>query len=83
MNYLLQRTKQTWLVQLILHFYYPMAELWQTAIDSKKPLDFIIALWISVLLLMSFTGISFMIFQIITNPSQFENATFGIFDTLG
>lgn len=83
MNYLLQRTKQFWLIQFILYFFIPVVELWQTAIDSKKPLDFIIALWITVLVSMFWVGWTFIVFQFITNPSQFENATFGIFDTLG
>lgn len=83
MNYLLQRTKQFWLIQFILYFFIPVVELWQTAIGSKKPLDFIIALWITVLISMFWVGWTFIVFQFITNPAQFENATFGIFDTLG
>jgi hypothetical protein len=40
----------------------------------------IVALWIYGLLTLAVTGISFMLFQIITNPSQFNNVSFGIFD---
>jgi hypothetical protein len=83
MNYLLQRTKQTWLIQFILYFYYPMAELWQEAFKTKSPINFIIAFWLTGLMLLFWVGWLTIVFQLITNPSQFENATFGIFDTLG
>ena len=32
------------------------------------------------LLIMAFSGIGKMIFEIVTNPSQFNNIQFGIFD---
>jgi len=32
------------------------------------------------LLVMSFSGISKMIFELVTNPSQFNNVTFGLID---
>ena len=40
----------------------------------------IVALWIYGLLTLVVTGITFMLYQIITNPSQFNNVSFGIFD---
>ena len=58
----------------------PLAELWR---DADNLLDYTIALWITALAMFAFSGIIVMIFELITNPSQFDNATFGIFDTLG
>jgi hypothetical protein len=57
-----------------------LVDLWK---EAKTPLDYTITLWISGLALLAFTGIGIMVFEMITNPSQFSNATFGIFDTLG
>jgi hypothetical protein len=40
-------------------------------------------LWVSSLFLLFVVGWTFLVFNLITNPSSFENATFGVFDTLG
>lgn len=50
---------------------------------SEKILVIFISLWISVLLTLNVTGITYLIYELITNPSQFNNATWGVFDTLG
>ena len=80
MNYIIQRTKQFWLIQLISYFFYPVVELWQTAIKSKNPVDFIIWFWVTSLIILFWTGWTFLVGSLIMNPSLAENATFGIFD---
>ena len=42
--------------------------------------DYIIAVVIYCLMIMAFSGIGKMIFELVTNPSQFDNVQFGIFD---
>lgn len=80
MNYLLQRTKQTWLIQTILYFFHPVVELFQDAMKSKNPVDFIIWFWVTSLIVLFWVGWLTIVFELITNPSSFENATFGVFD---
>lgn len=46
-------------------------------------MDIILKVWIASLLILFVLGWTFLVFELITNPSSFENATFGIFDTLG
>lgn len=57
-----------------------LVELWK---ESNTPLEYLTTLWVTSLAVLAFSGIGVMIFELITNPSQFSNATFGIFDTLG
>ena len=57
-----------------------LVDLWK---EANRPMEYLVALWITGLATLAFTGIGIMIFEMITNPSQFNNATFGIFDTLG
>ena len=49
----------------------------------ETPLDYIMAVWVNVLLVMSFSGIGMIAYELITNPTQFNDVTWGIFDTLG
>ena len=49
----------------------------------EKSLAIFIGLWITLLGTLAVTGIGVLIFELITNPSTFSNATWGIFDTLG
>ena len=42
--------------------------------------DYIIAVIIYCLMIMAFSGIGKMMFELVTNPSQFDNVQFGIFD---
>jgi hypothetical protein len=51
--------------------------------EAETPLDYVINVWVTALLALAVTGLGKAIFELITNPSQFSNATFGIFDTLG
>ena len=55
-------------------------EFWK---EAETPLDYAINIWVTALLALAVTGLGKAIFELITNPSQFSNATFGIFDTLG
>jgi hypothetical protein len=57
-----------------------LVDLWK---EAKTPLDYTLTLCITSLSMLAFSGILVMIFELVTNPSQFSNATFGIFDTLG
>jgi len=40
----------------------------------------LIALIATVLMAMAFSGIGFMLFQFVTNPSQFDDVTWGLID---
>ena len=51
--------------------------------EADTLLDYAINIWVTALLALAVTGLGKAIFELITNPSQFSNATFGIFDTLG
>ena len=54
-----------------------LIELWE---EAKTPMDYVIALWIYGLVGISAIGILKVLFEIVTNPGQFNNITFGIFD---
>jgi len=51
--------------------------------EAETPLDYVINVWVTALGVLAVTGLGKAIFELVTNPSQFSNATFGIFDTLG
>ena len=55
-------------------------EFWK---EAETLLDYVINVWVTVLGALAITGFGKVIYELITNPSQFSNATFGIFDTLG
>lgn len=61
----------------MLHSY---IEFWN---EADTLLDYVINIWVTGLVLLALTGFGKVLFELITNPSQFSNATFGIFDTLG
>ena len=52
-------------------------------ISDYKIVDIILKIWIAGLLSMVVLGLVAVISHIIMNPSAVDNATFGIFDTLG
>jgi len=58
----------------------PITQIWR---DADNLLDYTIALWITALAMLAFSGIIGLIYQLFTDPASFSNATFGIFDTLG
>ena len=55
-------------------------EFWK---EAETPLDYVINVWVTALGALAITGLGKALFELITNPSQFSNATYGIFDTLG
>jgi hypothetical protein len=57
-----------------------IAQIWR---DADNLLDYTIALWITALGILAVSGILALIYQLFTDPASFNNATFGIFDTLG
>jgi hypothetical protein len=56
---------------------YVLKTIWT---DCETPFEYFIAVWLYCLMTLAFTGIGKMIFELVTNPSQFDNAQFGIFD---
>ena len=50
---------------------------------SEKSLAVVYGLWIGTLGILAATGLVKVFYELITNPSQFNNVTWGIFDTLG
>jgi len=52
-------------------------------ISDYKIVDIILKIWVAGLLSMVVLGLVAVISHIIMNPSAVDNATFGIFDTLG
>ena len=52
-------------------------------LDSQSFLDYLIITWVHLLGAIAITGVGRIIYELITNPSTFNNATWGIFDTLG
>ena len=80
MNYLLQHTKKFWLSQIILSIF-SFYKLEQNSLTGKIS-EVIIKAWVTFLLVLATSGILKLIFELITNPSQFSNVSFGIFDYL-
>jgi len=50
---------------------------------TEKVFVVIIGTWITLLGTLAVTGIGKVIYELITDPAQFNNVTWGIFDTLG
>ena len=55
-------------------------EMFTERMSDYKVVDIILKIWTAGLLVLFVLGISRLIFELITNPSSFDNATFGIFD---
>ena len=51
--------------------------------SDYKVMDIIVKIWLTILLIFFVLGITAVLYTIITDPSAIDNATFGIFDTLG
>ena len=51
--------------------------------ECETPLDYIVAIWVNLLGAIAITGLGRVLYELITNPSQFNDVTWGIFDTLG
>lgn len=50
---------------------------------TEKVFAVAIGTWITLLGTLAVTGIGKVIYELITDPTQFNNVTWGIFDTLG
>jgi len=51
--------------------------------ECETPLDYIVAIWVNLLGAIAITGLGKVFYELITNPQQFNDVTWGIFDTLG
>ena len=75
------------MIEVINFFTNPFIEIyediWEQPTIWLKMFQAILLLWVVSLAVLFVTGWSYLVFQFITNPSQFSNATFGVFDTLG
>ena len=49
----------------------------------ETPLDYIVAIWVNLLGAIAITVLGKVLYELITNQSQFNDVTWGIFDTLG
>ncbi len=58
-------------------------QVWSNAIKTKHPLSFIVAIWLTLLLVTFVYGFSTIVIQTIINPSIWDNVQFGLYDTLG
>jgi hypothetical protein len=58
-------------------------EVWKQAIETKNPLAYLIAFWVSSMVILFVLGFAFLTFNWIMNPSMWDNVQFGIYDTLG
>lgn len=58
-------------------------EISEATTFSQKSLIIFLTLWAAVLSTAVVGGIATIVYELITNPSTFSNATWGIFDTLG
>lgn len=52
-------------------------------LESQTALDYLVLAWAHLLGALAITGAGRIIYEAITRPSTFSNATWGIFDTLG
>ena len=58
-------------------------ELSEATTLSQKSLILFVSLWATMLFSLVVIGTGTIFYELITNPSTFSNATWGIFDTLG
>ncbi len=58
-------------------------EFLKQKMSDYKAVDIILKVWLTALLFMWALGMGQLLFHLITNPSAIDNASFGIFDTLG
>ena len=60
-----------------------LLDIFTDEMHENKIMDVILKFWIGGLMALWFIGMVSIISHIIMNPSSIDNATFGIFDTLG
>ena len=58
---------------------FPFIIVWK---EAETFVEYVVALWITILLLLFVVGWTGVVWHIITDPSSVSNATFGIFDYL-
>ena len=58
-------------------------ELSDATTIPQKSLVLFVALWAGMLFSLAVMGVTTIAYELITSPSTFSNATWGIFDTLG
>lgn len=58
-------------------------EFLKQKMSDYKVVDIILKIWLAGLLIMWVLGMGQLLFHLITNPSAIDNASFGVFDTLG
>lgn len=58
-------------------------QIFTDKMSDYKIVDIILKVWVAGLLSMVVLGFVALISHIIMNPSSIDNATFGVFDTLG
>ena len=84
MNYIIQHTKKFWLGQVIfsiLSFYKePLVDNYGEPLHLV--LEVILKAWITFLMGLFLVGWTNLVFHLITDPSSFQNAQFGVFDYL-
>jgi hypothetical protein len=51
--------------------------------ESQTILDYFVIIWAHFLAAIVVTGIGRIVYELISNPSTFSNATWGVFDNLG
>jgi hypothetical protein len=51
--------------------------------SDYKVVDVVLKIWIAGLFAMWVLGMGLILFHLITNPLAIDNASFGVFDTLG
>ena len=51
--------------------------------QTKNPFAFLMALWVTSLLLLFVFGFTFLVANWIMNPTMWDNVQFGIYVTLG
>mgnify|MGYP000029173561 FL=1 len=57
-----------------------LLQIWNEPMSDYLVVNYILKVAATGLLVLAFSGIGKMIFEIVTNPSQFNNVTFGVFD---
>ena len=60
-----------------------LLDIFTDEMHENKIMDVILKVWVGGLMAMWAIGMVAIISHIIMNPSSVDNATFGIFDTLG
>ena len=57
--------------------------IWKDQLHDNVIWDYILKIWITGLMGMFVLGFSLLMYGIISGEADIENATFGVFDTLG